>query len=200
MKKENIRKYIAEFLGTMLLSLGVLSISLSNLGALISVFAGLFLTVLVYVFGGISGAHLNPAITVGILSTRKIKVLDGLTYIFVQCLGALAAFLLAAYFQDLSYTSNLDFTLKVTIAELAGTFVLALGVGTVVFGKVSEKLSGVIIGLSLMLGIIIASLGGAGALNPAVALGNSVLSISNIVGPLLGGVLGMWVAKLLNEK
>jgi aquaporin Z len=203
MKQENIRKYVAEFIGTMILSIGVLATSMSNLGALLPLFAGFFLMVLVYSLGSISGGNFNPAVTVGLLATKKIEIKQALIYVVMQCLGAVVGFFIVMLLQGGKFSpfaGSTTLDLRVMIGELLGTFVFTLGIGSVVFGKVSEKLSGVVIGFSLMLGIMIASVGGAGALNPAVALGNNVLTISTVVGPLLGGVLGMIVAKVLYEN
>ena len=61
----------------------------------------------------------------------------------------------------------------------------------VVSGKVKQELSGVVIGGSLLLGILVASTVSNGILNPAVALAPGSIDIMHILGPMIGMVLGM---------
>lgn len=81
---------IAEFLGTFVLAGAVLN--LASAGAVGSVAVALILAILVVVFGAISGAHLNPAITIAQWVNKKIDGVKAVAYIFAQVIGALAAF------------------------------------------------------------------------------------------------------------
>ena len=99
-------KFIAELIGTfglVLFGCGAAAVAgvntaggLSGLGLLGIAFAfGLSVVVMAYAIGGISGCHINPAITVAMLVAGKIKVVDALAYIVAQMIGAvLAAFVL----------------------------------------------------------------------------------------------------------
>jgi len=81
---------IAEFFGTFVLAGAV--INLADGGIAGTIVLALVLAVLVVVFGVISGAHLNPAITIAQYVNRKIDGVKTVAYIFAQVLGALAAF------------------------------------------------------------------------------------------------------------
>src|SRR5579872_2506241 len=86
------KKYIAELLGTMTLVLlgcgsAVLTEGIGVVG--IALAFGFTIMALVYTFGHISGAHFNPAVTIGIITIKRISAKEGLLYIFFQCIGAI---------------------------------------------------------------------------------------------------------------
>ena len=87
-----LTRYVAELIGTMVLVLmgcGSAVIASYNVGYLGVSFAfGLAVLTMVYAFGGISGCHINPAITVSMLIARKISARDAALYIVFQCVGA----------------------------------------------------------------------------------------------------------------
>ena len=85
-------------------------------------------------------------------------------------------------------------------AETLGTMLLAFGVASIVYGRVSDVASGLVIGGSLLLGISIAAMmGSAGILNPAVALGLSAYHPTYLAGQILGAVLGFNLYKNLQK-
>src|SRR5271169_5781218 len=90
-----MRKYLAELLGTFVLVFGgVGSAVLAGryIGFAGVAFAfGLSLLAMVYTIGPISGCHINPAVTLGVLLAKKIDVKDALVYIFAQTAGAIIA-------------------------------------------------------------------------------------------------------------
>lgn len=197
-----MRKYAAEFLGTFGLTLAVL-LSLSNILPPLptAVVAALTLGLFVYTVGHISGTHLNPAITLAILSIRRISLKDAGAYIFSQFLGSITAFIVASQFflREAPLLSVPD-SLTIGGAELIGTFFFAFGVAAVVWGRVPAALNGVVVGGSLLLGISIAATASNGILNPAVAFGVGSLSLTYALGPILGAILGMWVFKLTSGE
>lgn len=81
---------IAEFAGTFVLAAIVLN--LASVGTIGSVAIALILAILVVVLGSISGAHLNPAISIALWINRKIDGVKACAYIIAQVVGALAAF------------------------------------------------------------------------------------------------------------
>merc|ERR1711916_260469 len=91
----SIRAYIAEFIATMLFvfiaTATVVGAAVSNGNVLIngSLAFGLTIVVLVYTVGHISGAHINPAITAGLMSTGHIEIVKGFIYMVVQIVGAI---------------------------------------------------------------------------------------------------------------
>src|SRR5471030_1470367 len=98
------RALIAEFIGTFsLIFIGVMAISQladlkANGGLLgIALAHGLAIACLASATGAISGGHLNPAVTFGLMLARKIDPVNALGYILSQCLGAVAAGFSAVY-------------------------------------------------------------------------------------------------------
>src|SRR5271156_3678220 len=90
-----MRKYIAEFVGTFVLVFGgVGSAVLAGryIGFAGVAFAfGLSLLAMVYTIGPISGCHINPAVTLGVLLARKIGIKDAVIYMVAQVIGAIVA-------------------------------------------------------------------------------------------------------------
>jgi aquaporin Z len=90
-----MRRYVAEGIGTfflILVGVGTAVLAANFMGTLgIALAFGFTLLVLVYVIGPISGCHVNPAVTVGMLATRKIGPRDAVAYVVAQCVGAILA-------------------------------------------------------------------------------------------------------------
>ena len=158
---------------------------------------GFTLLLLVYLLGPISGCHINPAVTTGLWYMKKITSSEALSYIAAQFSGGVVAIFLASLF-----VTDLAARLKplqervvldsiVGLAEAFGTLVLGVGVMSVVSGKVKAEMSGVAIGGSLLIGILIAGTASNAVLKPAVALALGSLNIFYIAGPMIGAALGM---------
>jgi aquaporin Z len=99
------QKLIAEFVGTFGLLLSVTGAAVFTFGLagdvssrvlLIALALGFGVLGMVYAFGDISGAHLNPAVTVGFLAAGRIKARDAISYIIAQVLGGIVAVLVIA--------------------------------------------------------------------------------------------------------
>ena len=194
-----MRKYLAEITGTFILTFTVI-LSLAGAAPMATpVAAALAVGIGVYMFGSVSGAHFNPAITLGVLAVRKISVQDAVLYITSQLIGAGIATILArtiVQMPELTISNDPD----VMMMELIGTFILALGVAAAVHGKVSQGASGLTVGGSLLIGIIVAAAGSNGVLNPAVALGIGSLSYAYLLGPVVGSALGMALYSNLHKN
>ncbi len=189
-----MKKYKAELIGTFVLALAV-NISLAGTFPVPTpVIAALALGYGVYALGGISGAHFNPAITLGVMAARKISVKDGILYIAAQLVGAALATIVAKQLVVVPALTVLDNPMVLT-GEALGAFVFAFGVAAAVHGKVSQGASGLAVGGSLLLGISIASPLSNGVLNPAVALSIGSFSVSYLLGPIMGAVLAMLAYK-----
>lgn len=200
------QKYVAEFLGALVLTLAV-SYSIAYGALLTPVAAGLTLGLFVYTVGSISGAHLNPAITLALWSVKKIKFNEGVVYIVAQILGGVAAMYLFRLghgsFLNEANALGLDLGIdswKVGIGEAVGAFVFAFGVSSVVWKKAPADASGVVIGGSLLLGAVVSAGMSAGFLNPAVAIGTGAISLMYLAGPVVGALLGAWVYKFVQSK
>lgn len=191
------RKCTAELLGTMILTFAVLS-SLAQQQA-VSIVASITLLLLVYVFGGISGAHVNPAVTAGVWILKKISSVNAVAYIVAQCIGAFAAQFLFRGVVGLLPEVTVAGGWLVAAGEAMGAFVFILGVSAVVMGQVHRAASGLTIGMALLIGSLLAALGSNGVLNPAVAMGIRSISIWYLLAPIVGGIcaakLYEWMVK-----
>jgi aquaporin Z len=200
-----MKKYLIEFIGTFFL---VFVIAFS--GNPIAI--GVVLIALVYMGGYISGAHYNPAVTLAVWLTKKIKYNQALGYMLVQVLGGMSAagvyFLLHGKNFVPQIGSNVGWG-SAFIIEFLFTFLLASVVLNV---AVSEKTKGndyfgLAIGLTLMAAAFVGGPISGGAFNPAVGAGPILFDFAHIsanqsnlllylLGPFTGGALASIIFKL----
>ena len=200
MERKKIAMIVAEFLGTAVLTLVVLSVSKSTIGIpyFVALAAGLTIATMTLVFGAVSGAQFNPAITIGLWSARRIKTLPAIVYVAAQILGGGGAYLLYTYFVNQHWKNTGQFQAHTLVAEAAGTFVFSLGWAAAVYKKFGETKAAAAVGAALTLGVIVASAAGGGFLNPAVAFGaRSWVWGTYVLGPVLGAVIGFNLYGLL---
>lgn len=230
--------YVAEFLGTMLLTLlgngvvaGVLlkDSKAENAGWLTIVFGwGLAVTLAIYAVGRISGAHINPAVTLALFFNGDFPGDQVLGYMLAQFAGAFTGSVLMwlHYLGHWKRTENPAAKLGIfctgpavrgsisnLISEIIATVVLVLAILFIGANKYYEGLNPILVGaLIVSIGL---SLGGTTgfAINPArdlaPRLAHFLLPIPGkgpsdwsyswipVVGPLIGGVLGAWLFKVL---
>ena len=171
---DNVRKLLAEAIGTFFLCFAGIAAILSTQppvnsgGGLVGIALahGLALSIAVAVFGGISGAHVNPAVTCGFLATGRISLPLAVQYIITQCVGAtVAACACKAIFPALAVDSaKLGIPLPadwVTLNVLLLTeFILTFLLMTAVFGAAVDergkavKIGGFAIGLTVAFDIL----------------------------------------------
>lgn len=178
---------VAEFVGTFLLAGAVL----------MGVNPFIALAILVLMVGNISGAHLNPAVSIGMASVGKIKSNTMVKYWVVQIAGALAARIVYGYIND---DVNLRMNLtsldgKMFIIELLGGIIFLLGITLAVTQKLSGIRLAVAIGGALFLGAMFG-----GMVNPAIILSYESVSLSGIIAPLIGGVIGVHLGQMITGK
>ena len=222
-KKINDKALIAEFIGTFtLIFIGVGAIAADHItaGALgltgIALAHGLAIAVMISATAAISGGHLNPAVTIGLWTVKKIDTTNAVGYVLAQCLGAVAAaFLikmavpaeaLAAVNMGTPALGNGVSVSMGLITEIILTFFLVFVVyGTAVDAR-APKVGGLFIGLAVALGVLMGGPISGAAMNPARHLGPALLGggLQNIwiywVGPVLGGILAAQVYKTQLEK
>jgi glycerol uptake facilitator-like aquaporin len=88
------------------------------------------------------------------------------------------------------------FSVAIFCAEALGALFFTFGIASVVYEKVSHGFSGIVIGSSLLFGILVASLAGSlGILNPAVAFSLHAMNWTYLLAPIVGGVLGFNIYK-----
>ena len=183
------RPLIMEFLGTFSLIFiggwGVFAASLKgSTGPLIAALThGALLGIFVYIGAKISGAHYNPAVTLGLLFTGNIEVPKALLYIVSQLLGSTAAGFALKFLKPGMYKDfNLGFPHlgKTTITQ--GFFMEAFGAFFLIFSiyaaavhrKASPETCAAVIGITLFFGIAAFGAPTGGALNPARTFGPSI--------------------------
>ena len=195
-----LKKLIAEFVGTFTLSLVVLLSVTGTFPLPLPLLAALVLMLFVYTIGTISGSHINPAVTIGLWSVKKIGFIEALGYIVAQVLGGAAALFLA--------TKTLAFGLPPIMTapafllfEFLGMIIFVMGIAAVVNKNVSAGAAGVVVGGSLLLGIAVSALGGAaGILNPAVGLALLVSGPGYYIAEITGSIVGFQLYGFLTSK
>lgn len=195
-QRTKIGMLVGEFFGTALLASAVLAQANSNVMVnkswFIAATAGLTLAVLSLMIGRVSGAHVNPAVTIGLWTLRKIETTTAVVYIAAQLLGGAVALRLFQYLQnDVVPSAGGSFEWRIFVAEMVGTLVFTFGVAAVVTQKLEGYRAAFTVGTSLMLGVIIATTVSNGFLNPAVALANNSWSWIYASAPIAGAVVGM---------
>jgi aquaporin Z len=191
--RAGVAPVLAEFLGTAtLVSVALVLTETTAVSYFIATSLAVTLMVIVLAFGGVSGSHVNPAITFGMWTARRIGTLRAVAYIAAQMLGGLAAWQLYQYVANKQVAARtVHFDTHIWVAELVGTFILALGFTAAISRVLDALQSAVVYSAALFAGIILASVGSAGFLNPAMALGLRSWGTVYILGPLLGGLLGV---------
>lgn len=195
--RNKVAMLVAEFLGTGVLALVMLAVQRSTIGVpyFVAIAAGLAVAALMFVFSGVSGAHLNPAVTIGLWVSRKVKTLPAATYLVAQLLGGWAAYGVYTYLVNQSLPEvGGHFTLRILIAEAIGTFIFAFVWAAVAAKRLSVSVAGV----GFALGIMVAAAGSIGVINPAVALSERAWNIwgsmgwgTYVAGPVIGGIVGV---------
>jgi MIP family channel proteins len=216
LEEKGFAAYLAEFVGTLLLVLaitGFVSASAFSSGGLnllaLAVVHGLVLMAIVNSIGSISGAHVNPAITLSLLALRKISGRDAGGYIVAQALGGIAGALLAKMFflgrgSLVNYGAPGISKLYLQggsvglgfLAEAIGAFALMWAVmGTAVNPKAPKGVAGAAIGGALALGVLIfgpatgASFNPARWLGPALVAGRWTDAWLYILAPIVGALV-----------
>jgi len=186
---------IAEFLGTFFLCFAGIAAILSTTPAVgsgagivgIALAHGLALSVAVNCFGGVSGAHCNPAVTFAMLVTGRSSPQNAVGYIVAQCAGATAAaFICASVFPaEAVAAANLGIPLPAAWAtsgvvftlEFVMTFLLVIAVfGTAVDPRgTAVKIGGFGIGLTVTFDILAGGAITGASMNPARSFGPALI-------------------------
>ena len=223
-----IKKFCAEFIGTfalVLLACGtatVLNCSTSNMGAYIltAVAFGLVIVAMAYSIGNVSGCHINPAVSLGVLMTGGMTVKEFIVYIIAQFTGATAgAAILGWVFSfNSSLGTNNWYAATDTFAgswkrsiliEVVLTFIFVLVILSVCSKKKYEKIAGMVIGMTLTLVHIFGIFFTGTSVNPARSFGPALIKafagdatyLSKywvfLIAPLIGAAIAALVFKFL---
>ena len=199
----NTKNLVAEFIGTFaLIFIGAGAVAIGQGGLVgVALAHGLVIVTFAYAYGHISGTHINPAVTLGLLIAGEIEFVAAIGYWVVQFLGGiLGAVVLNAVLPE---AGDLGVTIlgegvsatQGLIVEIVLTFFLVNTIfNTAVSGK-AGNFAGLAIGLTLVLCILMggpltrASLNPARTLGPAIVSGNYADIWLYFVGPFVGAIL-----------
>ena len=225
-----MKKYLAEMVGTMVLVLmgcgsavfagsvaGTVGAGVGTLGVALAF--GLAVVAMAYTIGGISGCHINPAITLGVYLSGRMSGKDAGMYMIFQVIGAvigsavLFALVSSGAHDGPTATGSNSFKegmgLQAFIAEAVFTFIFVLVVlGTTDSRKGAGNFAGLAIGLSLVLIHIVCIPITGTSVNPARSIGPALLDGGValrqlwlfIVAPFVGAALSAGVWKLLSSE
>lgn len=220
----SFKKYLAEFIGTFVLvffacgTAVVVGCDAANgSGYLLTALAfGLVIVAMAYSIGNVSGCHINPAVSIAMLVSKKLSVKDFIGYVVAQFLGAIAGAGVLMLVTEPKWPDNAlgtnalynnDVLLSLLI-EVILTFVFVLAILGVTSRIESGAVAGIVIGLSLTLVHILGISFTGTSVNPARSFGPALFvggdALANvwvfIVAPLVGGVLAALVYKFLASE
>lgn len=149
---------IAEVIGTFILTLA----ALFSVSILAPLYVGLALMLIVMAVGAVSGAHVNPAVTFGLWTMRKLKTILVPFYWSAQFLGAMAAVILVGALThnnfSVSFDKFMNFSWSIFILELVGTAIFMFGISAAISRK-DLKPAGQAIGVGMALAIALVTTG-----------------------------------------
>ncbi|KAK8587789.1 hypothetical protein V6N13_086762 [Hibiscus sabdariffa] len=209
------RKVFAEIIATFLLvfvTCGSAAISstdenkISRLGA--SVAGGLIVTVMIYAVGHVSGAHMNPAVTLAFAAVRHFPWKQVPFYAAAQLTGAISAsFALRVLLHPIKHvgtTSPSGSDLQALIMEMVVTFSMMFITSAVATDtKAIGELAGIAVGSAVCITSILAGPVSGGSMNPARTIGPAIASDHYkgiwiyFVGPVTGTLTGAWSYNLI---
>ena len=215
----NKKNYLIELIGTFILVYAITSAATvySKSGQLGVIGIGLVhafvLTAIVFAIGYKSGAHVNPAVTVAFLITKRMNAIDGIFYIIFQIIGGIlaASVVFAIFGPAISSSVTLpadNNVIRAFLLETAMTFTLVYIVLTTA-ATASNKiapLAGLAIGLTLGFNVIFGGSISGGSLNPARSFGPALIT-GNLsynwiywIAPVIGGLIAAGLHRLLHEE
>jgi aquaporin Z len=211
------RRYITEFIATFIMIFaGCGAIIVETLtGALghagVALTWGFIVVALIYTFGHVSGAHMNPAVTISFTVMKEFDKKDTIPYIITQILGAIFACVLLylIFLEEAKSMAELAYlgaslprgsNLQLFVMEFILTFILMLVIcGSAVHGKAIKSFAGLAIGLTVGLEamfagpITMASMNPARSIGPALVSGNIETLWLYIIATILGAIVAGFV-------
>jgi len=188
-----MRRYVTEFTGTFFLVLTI-GLSVAESPATAPIAIGAVLVALVYMGGHVSGAHYNPAASLGFLLLGRMRRGEMVIYWIIQVAGALAAALVVATIAGVTFApapANGHGAAAALGAEFLFTFLLVLVIANVAMsrGTSGNGYYGIAIGFTVAAGAFAVGPVSGAAFNPAVGIGLTLVDAA-----LNGGGLGaLWI-------
>jgi aquaporin Z len=213
-----MRKLAAEFLGTFALvfaGTGAIVINDVQNGAIshvgVALTFGLVVLAMIYAVGDVSGAHLNPAVTLGFLAARRLAARWAAPYVLSQCLGAVAASaLLRALFPGhltLGTTRPAGPAVQSFLLEAVMTAILMLVILSVSVGpKEKGVMAGIAVGAVIALEALFGGPISGASMNPARSLAPALVAARldslwlYLTAPVLGAGLAVLACRCVHER
>jgi len=206
-------RYAQEMIGTffLVLTIGCTGIA-AGPGVIAPLAIGSILMVMIYAGGHISGAHYNPAVTLGVFMRGRCAAADVIPYMAAQVLGAIGAAAVVLFFIK-SGQAAAPFVARSIPAALVAEFLFTFALVYVVLNTATATATkgnsyfGLAIGFTVLVGAFAVGDVSGGAFNPAVAVGAIVMGLISpstiwiyLTGELLGGALAALTFKCLNPN
>ena len=213
-----MNKYIAELIGTFALvfcGTGAIIIDQQTNGAVshvgVAITFGFIVMAMIYALGDISGAHMNPAVTIAFTIAKRFQIKQVLPYITSQLIGALLASLTLHYLfptnETLGATIPAGTEMQSLVLEFLLTFFLMLVIINVATGSKEQGMfAGLAIGSTVLLEAMFAgpicgaSMNPARSISPAIISGHFEHLWIYITAPIAGAAFAVPVFKLLHHK
>lgn len=213
-----MKKFAAEFIGTFALvfaGTGAIVINETSGGAIthvgIALTFGLIVLVMIYTLGDISGAHLNPAVTLGFFAARRLPAREVGPYVLSQCTGAIAASSLmhVLFPQNAMLGATIpsgapiqSFILELILAALLMFVILGVSTGAAEKGITAGIVVGSVIGLEAMFAgpISGASMNPARSLAPALVSAHFEFLWLYVIAPTTGSLIGVIGCRCVREQ
>jgi len=218
---ESIKKYVAEFIGTFVLvfaacgtaaAVGCNGADPNGAYILTALAFGLVIVAMAYSIGNISGCHINPAVSLGVLLSGKMSGKDFIGYVVAQFLGGIVGALCDGILLgfDCGFGANglYDGSIGLSIfIEILLTFIFVLAILGVTSKPEFSNVAGIVIGLTLVLVHIFGIHFTGTSVNPARSFASAIFAggdaLKNvwvfIVAPLIGGALAAYCWKFLSS-
>jgi aquaporin NIP len=215
--EQSVKRLAAEFIGTFALAFagtGAIVIDETTGGAVthvgVALTFGLIVLAMIYTVGDISGAHLNPAVSLGFFAARRFPLREAVPYIASQCGGALAAsgvlHLLFPQNKMLGTTvpagpAIQSFVLELILTAILMFVILGVSTGAAEKGITAGIVVGAVIGLEAMFAgpICGASMNPARSLGPAVMSGHFQCLWIYLLAPVFGACIAVLGCRCVRE-
>jgi aquaporin NIP len=213
-----MKKYLAEIIGTFALvfcGTGAIIINQQSGGVIthagIAITFGLIVSAMIYTVGDLSGAHLNPAVTIAFTVVKKFPIKDFVPYVLSQAIGAfIASFTLKFLFplnDMLGTTLPAGAPMHSFVLELILTFILMFVIINVATGSKEQGMfAGMAIGSVVLLEAMFAGPISGASMNPIRSLAPAIVSGHlehlwiYIVAPIIGAILAVGAWKILKSN
>jgi aquaporin NIP len=215
---KNVKKLAAEFIGTFSLvfaGTGAIVVNETSKGAVthvgVALTFGLVVLAMIYTLGDISGAHLNPAVSLGFFAARRFPLGEVIPYIMSQCTGAFAAsgILRFLFPRDAMLGATLpagsatqSFVLELILTAILMFVILSVSTGAAEKGITAGIAVGSVIGLEAMFAgpICGASMNPARSLAPAVVSQHFSSLWIYLIAPIIGALLAVVGCRCVRQE